>query len=462
MHLAAIFFISIAMNIIVALFKRLFTSILSIFDIVSDLVNSCDFLGYDASGQIIRTIFWDESNITNPNNIPTVHPDNHTSLETASAMCGLNYTFNETMANGENNTSQYGATDGLKNLSSCFDDRKEIHMIWGSVGIGIMFLPGIMILIMAYITDTKNDIFDIRNGLILKRVRNFIAMALFPLTVILFQVYGVFSYKNEKVHGFMAIGVALEAFLESFLQLVLQMFTICYGHDITTTQIITICASFVILSKASIDLDLEMYEHQLTLCDTLMHYLKMIPGYCATIAFRAIAFSFTLAFLRGWSLIPMGVLIVELILTYRIAFGTFGQIDGSVTRSPFIPVMITNLGVTNVGMIGANEYVFLESKEDGDYVKQYINMTNIFIKLSSTASFIHHATVLSAILGLVINDRNHFIHWQSPAFILNNYDGYFYEKKFYIFAGTIGMGLIGLCSSLYLGAKGLRIAIKNK
>ena len=59
-----------------------------------------------------------------------------------------------------------------------------------------------------------------------------------------------------------------------------------------------------------------------------MHYLKMIPGYCATIAFRVIAFSVTLAFLRGWSLIPISVLMFELIVAYRISFGSFGKIKG--------------------------------------------------------------------------------------------------------------------------------------
>ena len=131
------------------------------------------------------------------------------------------------------------------------------------------------------------------------------------LTVILLQIYGAFSCGNAQLHGFMAVGVALEAFLESFLQLVLQMFTICYGYDITTAQIVTICASFIILSKASIDLDLEMYEHKLKLCEIILHYLKMIPGYGATIAFRAVSFSVTLAFLRVWSLIPMFLLIME-------------------------------------------------------------------------------------------------------------------------------------------------------
>ena len=189
-----------------------------------------------------------------------------------------------------------------------------------------------------------------------------------------------------------------------------------------------------------------------------MHYLKMVPGYGATIAFRAVSFSVTLVFLRVWSLIPMFLLIVEFIVAYRISFGSFGEIDGC-KESPFFPLMITNLGVTNVGMIGAGEYFYHRKKEEGKYVKGYINKTNRFIRLSSTASYFHHATVLSAILGLVGNNPEYFEHWKSPTFILNKYNGYCLENKYYIFSGVIGIGLIGLLISIYLGASGMKIAI---
>ena len=109
--------------------------------------------------------------------------------------------------------------------------------------------------------------------------------------------------------------------------------------------------------------------------------------------------------------------------------------------------------------IGAGEYFYHRKKEEGKYVKGYINKTNRFIRLSSTASYFHHATVLSAILGLIDNDPRYFEHWKSPTFILNKYHGYCLENKYYIFAGVIGIGLIGLLISIYLGASGMKIAI---
>ena len=142
-------------------------------------------------------------------------------------------------------------------------------------------------------------------------------MAMFPLTVIVFQFYSTFTCQEEAYQGYMAIGVALEAFLESFLQLILQTYTIFYGYEITNTQIAAICASFFFLSKASIDFDLEMYEHELSICDIVKHFAIMLPGYAATIAFRVLAFSITMAFLRMWSIIPMSLLFLELVVKYK-------------------------------------------------------------------------------------------------------------------------------------------------
>ena len=129
--------------------------------------------------------------------------------------------------------------------------------------------------------------------------------------------------------------------------------------------------------------------------------------------------------------------------------------------SPFVALMITNLGVTNVGMIGAMENIGQDERENGSYVSFYIDQTNRFIRFSSTVSYLHHATVLSVILGLMEIDQNYFQHWKSPTFILKNYDQTFYVHRFYIFVGICGMGLIGLLLSFYLGASGMEIAISD-
>ena len=119
------------MNIVVAFLQRLFTSGLSIFDIVSDLVNSCDFLGYDASGQIFTTIFGDISCMNSSINLSTIYPTNQNRSHTSSKLCGFHcitnetivdgdnstlrvkYTFNGTIVNGDNSTLRYEAVEEL-------------------------------------------------------------------------------------------------------------------------------------------------------------------------------------------------------------------------------------------------------------------------------------------------------------------------------------------------------------
>ena len=112
-----------------------------------------------------------------------------------------------------------------------------------------------------------------------------------------------------------------------------------------------------------------------------------------------------------------------------------------------------------MGMIGACGYMRSNAKEEGKFMYEYLSKTNMFMKLSSIASFLHHATVLTIILALVIHDPTYFEHWKSPTFILQNYDRFFHENVYYIYCGAIVIGHTGLLSSHRLGAKGMKIAI---
>ena len=277
-------------------------------------------------------------------------------------------------------------------------------------------------------------------------------MAMFPLTVIVFQFYTTFTCRGEAYQGYMAIGVALEAFLESFLQLTLQTYTIFYGYEITNTQIATIFASFFILSKASIDFEVEMYELELSFCDIVKHFALMLPGYAATIAFRVFAFSITMSFLRLWSIIPMFLLFLESAMAYYKSF-EYHRDDLSLA----LPIIITNLGVTNVGMLGASYFIIEEQKQASDNAEDWYKQNNTFMKLSSTLSFIHHSIAVTPILGLVGHNPCYFEHWACPKFILNNYGGFFHEYMYWMVVSILGLGFFGLASTLKLGVRSLRI-----
>ena len=113
--------------------------------------------------------------------------------------------------------------------------------------------------------------------------------------------------------------------------------------------------------------------------------------------------------------------------------------------------------MTNVGIIGANEFMWRERKETKADVEDYYKETNKFIRLSSVVSFLHHSTVLSVILSMVTKNPTYFEHWKWTHFIIKSYDGHYFEHKYCFFIGIIGLGVIGLMSSLHLGAVGLKI-----
>ena len=449
--------------------KRLFTSLMSTFDITSDLVNSLDFLGHNASVKIVGATFGTSGASTNNTGTTNSHP--HNTTVTYSPKCKF---FNNSITNfSENNkTAFHNQIEKYLNTNFvCSSEGIDVHVVWGALGISIMFIPGLVSMIM-YIFNEPRSGNEFRKDYIFTRTdeetRNdnkfrtgnyphdlivMLLMAMFPVTVIIFQFYSTFTCQGEVYQGYMAIGVALEAFLESFLQLTLQTYTIFYGYQITNTQIATICASFFILSKASIDFELEMYERELSICGTVKHFAFMLPGYAATIAFRVLAFSITMAFLRMWSILPMSLLFLELSVAYYI----------SLEETPWehleksIPIIITNLGVTNLGMVGANHLISVEQKQNQEDVYSFYVQHDRFMKLSSTLSFIHHFIVVATILGLVANNPCYLDHWTCPKFILNNYGGFFHDYMYSLTGGVIGLGLFGIASTLKLGARGLQI-----
>ena len=432
--------------------KRLFDSFMTTFDILSDAVNSFDLLGYNASSQILKTISGNTVNISNDNSSYLLR---NISMNQSSTLWNPNYQTNNSFNNTYNSFINNTFIDKLTNFSICGSDDIDVHPVWGYLGISIMFLPGLLFIVLFAFNDRINA-YMFKTGDWSKDWMMLVSMMFFPITMLSFLFYSTFTCQGDVHQGYMAIAVAMEAFIESFLQLVLQKYTILMGHKITPTQAASIFASFFILSKASIDLDLEVYEHDLGFCGTVKHYLILLPGYSATISFRTTAFAITIAFLREWCWLPMSLLFVEMAIVCYISFRSVHS--GHLAYSTYVPLIITNLGVTNVGMIGANEFIRQEAKEPGKYTKEYIHETNRFVKLSAATTFLHHTIVLWAILGMVIHNPLYFEHWGWEHFVLNNCNGFFLEQIYWLFSGIIGLGFVGLLSNLFLGARGMKIA----
>ena len=215
----------------------------SAFDITSDIINSFDLMGFNASKTIFEAII------------------------------------------GPTNTNK----------------QFEVHQGWGIVGISAVFIPGIIVLpVIMYYLITRE-----------KRIEALIALILlpmYPIALILMQIVNIivyYKYKNKNMETFVVLMIGMEAFFESFTQIVLQGYVILYGYNVTTTQIITIMASFILLAKTSICYDISVTEKELTFFEKLTHILNTLPCYITTILFRVSSFSLTIAFLRGISIIPI-------------------------------------------------------------------------------------------------------------------------------------------------------------
>lgn len=361
------------------------------FDIGSDLVNSLDFLGYCVSDTIAGAVSGSLS--------ASMECENSSSLQEGSYL---------------NSTET--------------SEKCEEHKIWGTLGILLIFLPGII----APIPFIVVVIF--KRGY-LTALKFFVGGLFYPITLILFAFTSVFqAFKDEDdAYKWTVQMVGAEAFFESFPQMILQGYTILYGHDVTNVQKVTIVASFVLLARTSIVFGLaiesSIIDEKLSLKDSMIYTMKVLPTHVTTISFRVLSFSLTIAFLRGWSCIPIFVLYMELMLLtyYRCRDEEKRQMLWPLWEVPF----------SNLSVINAHNLASTRTKKD-------IENAVKFVDFSSILTFIHHSLVLTSIMALTYLkpdylEKDHFNH-----LILKPEVSYFYMT----FGITIGLGFVSMILSL--------------
>ena len=144
------------MSCTINLIKSLFSFLTSMFDVVSDVVNSMDFLGYNASHAVTSNTFLQHLRGKSTNN----------------------------NISGENT-------------------------IWGIVGMVIIFLPGIITLPPTlFIVWPKSWIWKL--GVL-------IVLPLYPISLLLVQITGIFAAccgdkYFGKTHSFVMVAIGMEAF----------------------------------------------------------------------------------------------------------------------------------------------------------------------------------------------------------------------------------------------------------
>ena len=211
---------------------------------------------------------------------------------------------------------------------------------------------------------------------------------------------------------------------------------------------ISSCASFGLLAKTCIEIDLFMLDTDMAWGTSVLHKIKSLPTHGITIIFRVLSFSLTIAFLRVWSIIPIAVLYFGLlIITYK----RYRHVDDKWDfRAAMWWVPLSNLSALNVYSI-ADQRIVIADRPSEDRIFS-------FIRASSIWSFVHHAIVLILIMALAnfcpeyLNQRRVNGRWSKQDLLLKPDGVCFYV----IFVGTITFGLV----SMILGwKKTKRVAI---
>jgi len=200
--------------------------------------------------------------------------------------------------------------------------------------------------------------------------------------------------------------------------------------------------------------DVLCVEKDLSFKETIIYTIKILPCYGTTIIFRVLSFSLTIAFLRGWSAIPIMILLIELTI---ITIDKYKSLKPKIHRyrSPSATYFqavymnsISNLAVLNV--YNTAELRLLSKQHQIDEMSVLKS-----IRLTSIVTFVHHTLVLTAIMVIAQFYPEYFQQTQFGKLILNPGGSYF----FIVIGITIGLGFYGMVLALYLAEKIAKVDI---
>ena len=248
--------------------------------------------------------------------------------------------------------------------------------------------------------------------------------------------------------------VGLEAFWESFPQMVLQVCTLLYGYPITSIQRVTIMTSFLLLAKTSISYDMMMTNSDLTLIETVKHILKTIPCYFTTIVSRVLSISLTICYLRIWSIVAITILYLELVL---LSYRRYSKQKDRTKWDIFFSVYYSSL--CNFGGINAKNFSDAIRAEEKGVTDEELEASIMFIKLSSVTTFLHHTTVLVTIVLVSWYYEGYLAQDRFEDLIVKKEEFFWFGHLNWVFGGTILLGFYGMVLSLYRVSSIVRVKL---
>ena len=316
----------------------------------------------------------------------------------------------------------------------------------GYISLGIVFLPGI---VKALNVLARR----LQKGEYLKAPLA-ICYLPFPLYILIIQIRAVTNPLNKDANISLVRVLSMEAFYESFPQLVLQTISLIYSYHLTWIQAASIGFSLLMLAKTVILLDttqpimvaekkdtqeleesrmgekekmnnendmesneqtteeiengedkqqkLHTAKHETrgffttalqALLAALRYIIWVLPLYLTSIIYKIASFSITFAYLRLWALGTMGLLIIELLVVAK-----YTGFDNFADR---IYPVFSNFFIVNIGGAQIRQKEIMNNDEKKKQEKYYDNMYR-FAKRSVMLSFLHHTLVLIVIAFLVV------------------------------------------------------------
>ena len=327
--------------------------------------------------------------------------------------------------------------------------------VWTGIGIGIVFLPGLLSVPLFFTTAITNRSWK-------GAIAALILSLFYPMTLIAVQLLMLLiactgrasNGKNKGIQGAAMTMVGLEAFWESFPQMVLQVCTLLYGYPITSIQRATIMTSFLLLAKTSISYDMMMTTSDLTLIETVKHILKTMPCYFTTIVSRVLSISLTISYLRIWSIVPITILYLELVL---LSYRRYSKQKDRTKWDIFFSVYYSSL--CNFGGINAKNFSDAIRAEEKGVTDEELEASIRFIKLSSVITFLHHTTVLVTIVLVSWYYEGYLAQDQFEDLIIKKEEFFWFENLNWVFGGTILLGFYGMVLSLYRVSSIVRVKL---
>jgi len=363
-------------------------------------------------------------------------------------------------------------------ISDIWNSKQLIQVVsveyCGIAGLVIVFMPGVITGMVMLIHECNKDSEERSATWI---VIWLLLLVLFPFAIpilVILQLYNVYKelkkgsenvqegeiYKTLKMLIVATLGI--ESSIESFSQIVLNIFTLLRKYPATTIQKWAILSSFLQLGVSSIGRDIELVtygkddDNTLDIKDliyaTLKKYIPLLPCFVSTITFRAMSLSLTMAYFCWWAIIPISLLFIELTIC------AFWRIKKPTKLGQFVEIIF--LIVANAGTMSA--YIIAdaldkvdEDDKDDEAEKQKAENAASFIKWSTWIHFIHHSIVLSAIMAIAKWDWSpDWERWWEDQIAIKPSTSDFYWSLW----TTLGLGMF---STLLLHYRARHVA-KNK